>query len=115
MSNPVDTELSKNRRGLRLANELGVVVEARRIDCTGRSLARRTTCTARSAKRRHTMHFQVKTDNHIQATEELVSGIRSDVEAALDHRFHDQLRRVEVYLQDMNAHKKGEDKHCTLE
>ena len=60
------------------------------------------------------MHFQVRTDNHIQNSEALSDGIRAEVEAALS-RFTDRLRRVEVYLQDMNSHKKGVDTRCSIE
>ena len=51
------------------------------------------------------MQFQVRTDNHLPNSEELSDKIRDEVEGALAHRYHGQVRRVEVYLQDMNGHK----------
>lgn len=61
------------------------------------------------------MIVQVRTDNHIQNTAELSESIRTDVEGTLAVRFGDRLRRVEVYLEDMNAHKGGVDTRCTIE
>jgi hypothetical protein len=61
------------------------------------------------------MHFQVRTDNHIDNNEELLDRIRAEVEGALDPRFTDRIRRVEVYLQDMNSHKRGVDTRCCIE
>jgi ribosome-associated translation inhibitor RaiA len=61
------------------------------------------------------MHFQVRTDNHIENSEALADWIRDQVEAALDGQFTGQIRRVEVYLQDVNGHKKGIDTRCTVE
>ena len=61
------------------------------------------------------MHFQVRTDNHIDNNEELLDRIRAEVEGALDPRFTDRIRRVEVYLQDMNSHKRGIDTRCCIE
>ena len=61
------------------------------------------------------MHFQVRTDNHIENSEGLISSIREEVEAALSDRFVDRIRRVEVYLQDMNAQKGGVDTRCSIE
>ena len=61
------------------------------------------------------MHFQVRTDNHIDNNEELQDRIRAEVEGALDPRFTDRIRRVEVYLQDMNSHKRGIDTRCCIE
>lgn len=61
------------------------------------------------------MHFQVRTDNHIENSEALADEIRSDVEATLLPQYADQVRRVEVYLQDLNAHKKGVDTRCSVE
>lgn len=61
------------------------------------------------------MHFQVRTDNHIPNSEELGSRVRGDVEAALGDRYGTQVRRVEVYFQDVNSHKKGIDTRCTIE
>lgn len=61
------------------------------------------------------MHFQVRTDNHIVNSEALIDGIRDEVEGALTPRFTDRIRRVEVYLQDMNSHKRGIDIRCSIE
>lgn len=61
------------------------------------------------------MHFQVRTDNHIENSEALIDSVRDEVEAALLPRFEDRIRRVEVYLQDMNSHKKGVDTRCSIE
>jgi hypothetical protein len=59
--------------------------------------------------------LQVHTDNHIKNSAELSESIRSDVEAAIAPRFGDRLRRVEVYLEDTNAHKGGLDTRCSIE
>jgi hypothetical protein len=61
------------------------------------------------------MHFQVRTDNHIDNSQELSDAIRGEVEAALLPRFEGRVRRVEVYLQDMNSHKGGIDTRCSIE
>jgi len=61
------------------------------------------------------MHFQLRTDNHIPNSEALTEGIRADVEAALIDRHADRIRRMEIYLQDMNNHKGGLDKRCAIE
>src|SRR4051794_5445667 len=61
------------------------------------------------------MHFQVRTDSHIENSEELIGSIRDEIEAALLPRFEGRLRRVEVYLQDMNGHKRGGDTRCSME
>jgi ribosome-associated translation inhibitor RaiA len=61
------------------------------------------------------MHFQVRTDNHIENTDDLADRVRAEVEGAVHPRFTDRLRRVEVYLQDVNSHKGGSDKRCTIE
>jgi hypothetical protein len=61
------------------------------------------------------MHFQVRTDNHIDNSEDLANHVRAEVENAVHPRFTDRLRRVEVYLQDVNSHKGGIDKRCTIE
>jgi hypothetical protein len=62
-----------------------------------------------------TMHFQVRTDNHIENSEALTSRIRDEVEGALTPRYTDRIRRVEVYLQDVNGHKGGLDTRCSIE
>src|SRR3954464_5332799 len=61
------------------------------------------------------MHFQVRTDNHIENSEALIDGIRGEIENALMERFADRIRRVEAYLQDMNSHKSGIDTRCSIE
>lgn len=61
------------------------------------------------------MLFQLRTDNHIKNHEGLEEGIRADVESALTGHFTDRLRRVEVYLQDLNSHKGGVDTRCAIE
>ena len=61
------------------------------------------------------MQFQVRTDNHLHAGEELTEKIRNEVEGALADRYHGQIRRVEVYLADLNGHKHGVDKRCSIE
>jgi ribosome-associated translation inhibitor RaiA len=61
------------------------------------------------------MLFQLRTDNHITASEQLAASVRADIEGALTRQYADQLRRVEVYLQDVNSHKGGTDKRCTIE
>jgi ribosome-associated translation inhibitor RaiA len=45
----------------------------------------------------------------------LSDSIRDEVEATLSDRFADRIRRVEVYLQDMNAQKGGVDIRCSIE
>ena len=61
------------------------------------------------------MHFQVRTDNHIENSQELSDRIQAEVEGSLTRQFSDQLRRIEVYLQDMNSHKGGVDTRCAIE
>lgn len=61
------------------------------------------------------MHFQVRTDNHIKNSEALTAKIRDEFEGALTPRFSERIRRVEVYLQDMNSHKRGIDTRCSIE
>lgn len=61
------------------------------------------------------MHFQVRTDNHIENSEALIQSIRDEVEGVLSPRYADRIRRVEVYLQDMNSHKGGIDTRCSIE
>jgi len=61
------------------------------------------------------MQFQLRTDNHIPNSEGLIDRVRGEVEAALQRRFADRLRRVEVYLQDVNGAKGGVDKRCSIE
>lgn len=61
------------------------------------------------------MIFQVRTDNHIRNSAEFSESIRADVEAAIGSRFGDRLRRVEVYLEDVNSEKGGIDTRCSIE
>jgi hypothetical protein len=67
------------------------------------------------ASQEFTMYFQVRTDNHIPNNERLTDFIRGGVEAIVHPRFSDRVRRVEVYLQDTNGHKKGVDTRCSIE
>ncbi len=61
------------------------------------------------------MIVQVRTDNHIRNSSEFTESIRTDVESVLVPRFGDRLRRVEVYLEDVNAEKGGVDTRCSIE
>jgi len=61
------------------------------------------------------MLFQLRTDNHIKNHEGLAGRVQADVEGALLPQYEDRLRRVEVYLQDLNAHKGGVDTRCAIE
>jgi ribosome-associated translation inhibitor RaiA len=60
------------------------------------------------------MYFQVRTDNHVVNSEGFAEWVRSEVEPAVA-RFGDRLRRLEVYVRDMNSHKGGVDKRCSIE
>lgn len=53
------------------------------------------------------MLFQLRTDNHIHNSEELSSAVEATVQSSIVARLGDRLRRVEVYLEDTNAQKKG--------
>jgi ribosome-associated translation inhibitor RaiA len=59
--------------------------------------------------------FQLRTDNHIANSEELSGSIRADVEVAIGSRYGDRIRRIEVYLEDVNAGKGGIDIRCSVE
>ena len=61
------------------------------------------------------MLLQVRTDNHIQNNDALRERVRAEVEGALLPQFADRLQRVEVYLQDVNSHKGGNDTRCAIE
>ena len=61
------------------------------------------------------MLIQVRTDNHLPNTEEFADRVRDEVEGAFGDRYHGQVRRVEVYVQDINGHKHGVDKRCSIE
>ena len=56
----------------------------------------------------------VKTDNHIEGSEELIRRVETEVGDTLG-RFGEQITRVEVYLNDLNSHKSGVDKRCLME
>lgn len=61
------------------------------------------------------MQVLVNSDNHIDASLDLVTNVRSRVEQKI-HRFEDHLTRIEVHLNDENAHKSGaQDKRCLVE
>jgi ribosome-associated translation inhibitor RaiA len=61
------------------------------------------------------MQIQVKTDNHVQGSNELTSRVVEEVESAL-LRFGTQVTRVEVHLGDVNGVKGGNnDKRCVME
>lgn len=63
------------------------------------------------------MTFQVRTDSHIENSQELKAEIRAMVDAVLLPRYGDQVRRVEIYLEDTNSRTKagGRDKRCGAE
>ena len=61
------------------------------------------------------MLIQFNTDNHVNGHQELQPDIERSLVSALG-RFETQIRRVEVYLHDMNADRSGDaDKRCTIE
>jgi len=61
------------------------------------------------------MFINVRTDNHIQGREQLVSEVELTVTASLK-RFAPQVISVEVHLADENSHKEGQrDKRCSIE
>jgi hypothetical protein len=61
------------------------------------------------------MLFQLRTDNHIRNSAGLAERIQAEVEEALPPRLRGRLHRVEVYLQDVNNHKGGNDTRCAIE
>jgi len=61
------------------------------------------------------MHFQLRTDNHVNNSEGLAERVQAEVEAALLPRYANRVQRVEVYVQDTNARKGGVDKRCSVE
>jgi hypothetical protein len=61
------------------------------------------------------MLFQLRTDNHIKNSEELADRVQAACEGSLARQYADRLRRVEVYLKDVNGHKGGIDKNCAIE
>ena len=61
------------------------------------------------------MQIQVNTDNNIDGSAQLISGIEAELIDSLG-RFGDQITRVEVHLRDLNGPKSvGDDKSCLLE
>jgi ribosomal subunit interface protein len=61
------------------------------------------------------MQIQVHTDNNIEGSAQLISGIEAELIESLG-RFSDQITRVEVHLRDVNGPKSvGDDKSCLLE
>lgn len=61
------------------------------------------------------MLIQLNTDNHVSTTDPVVRQAESDLELSLE-RFAAEITRVEVYFQDRNADKAGDDdKRCLLE
>jgi len=61
------------------------------------------------------MLIQVNTDNQVDGHEALLREIEDEVTKSLD-RFSDQITRVEVHLNDVNAAKGGNgDKRCAVE
>jgi ribosome-associated translation inhibitor RaiA len=61
------------------------------------------------------MQIQVNTDNNIDASARLISGIEAELIDSLG-RFGNQITRVEVHLRDLNGPKSvGDDKSCLLE
>ncbi len=62
------------------------------------------------------MIFQVRTNNFITNSEDFTEDIRSSVEPAIVARHGDRLRRIEVYIEDVNSHKGGDnDIRCGIE
>jgi ribosome-associated translation inhibitor RaiA len=61
------------------------------------------------------MIFEVRTDNHIENTDEISQFCRAEIDGVLP-RYGDQIRRVEFSLKDTNSDKKGGvDKRCLIE
>lgn len=61
------------------------------------------------------MDIEITTDDHIDASDEMISQFRSEVESGLS-RFESRLTRVEVHFGDENAGKSGsDDKRCMIE
>jgi ribosome-associated translation inhibitor RaiA len=60
------------------------------------------------------MHVEVRTDNQIDNTAELLAAVTAEVESGLA-RFARQITRVEVHLSDVNGPRGGPDKRCVLE
>ncbi len=61
------------------------------------------------------MIIQVNSDNHVDGNVNVVVEVEQKVQRALD-RFADRISRVEVHLNDENAHKNGQDdQRCLME
>ena len=61
------------------------------------------------------MQIQVRTDNNIEGSVQLISGIEAELMESLG-RFGNPITRVEVHLRDVNRPKSaGDDKICLLE
>ncbi len=61
------------------------------------------------------MQIQVRTDNNIEGSVQLISGIEAELLESLG-RFGNQITRVEVHLRDVNGAKSAvDDKSCLLE
>lgn len=61
------------------------------------------------------MQIQVRTDSHIEGGERFKDFVKDTVSSGLE-RFADKITRVQVHVQDENAHKPGDnDKRCTME
>ncbi|NYS24665.1 HPF/RaiA family ribosome-associated protein [Rhodobacteraceae bacterium 2376] len=61
------------------------------------------------------MQIQVNTDNTIQGRQDVVQMVESVVKSKLD-AVSQSITRIEVHLQDQNAHKSGpDDKRCMVE
>ncbi len=61
------------------------------------------------------MLIQLNTDNHVDGHAKLAQEVETDLEKSLS-RFAEQITRIEVHFQDVNADKSGAaDKRCMLE
>jgi hypothetical protein len=60
------------------------------------------------------MLIQVHTGNHVRGSEELNRRVEAEVVSALA-RFAGHVTRVDVHLNDVNAHKPGPDNRCLIE
>jgi len=61
------------------------------------------------------MQVLVNSDNHIEASQDLISSVGKRVGDKIK-RFEEHLTRVEIHLRDENAHKAGgNDKRCLIE
>lgn len=61
------------------------------------------------------MIIQVNSDNHVDVNVNIVSTVEDKVERALA-RHASRITRVEVHLNDVNAHKNGQDdQRCLIE